>query len=164
MWSDHDTSPLPSSIPHCSPAAVWPLRSTLVKCSRNTSCLETEPAARVLTCHSEAEPFRQKCPGGFRHNSARTGNKVDVALHVLMTYFHQQCPQHRQAPDSSAHSLTCTLWKVFLDPKTESDLVVILFAVQWSIVDIESAGKVGASLKCIQTLRQTQGHTVPLQY
>lgn len=70
-------------------------------------------------------------PGGFRHNSAHTGNKVDVAVHVLMTYF----PQHRQAPDYSAHSLTCTLWKLFLDPETKSDVVGILFAVQWSIVD-----------------------------
>lgn len=49
------TSQLTVSLPHCSPAAAWPLTSLLATCRRNSSRLETEPAATVPTCQSEAD-------------------------------------------------------------------------------------------------------------
>lgn len=54
------TSQLTVSLPHCSPAAAWPLTSLLATCRRNSSRLETEPAATVPTCQSEADDSDKK--------------------------------------------------------------------------------------------------------
>lgn len=83
------TSQLTVSLPHCSPAAAWPLTSLLATCRRKSSRLETEPAA------SPDLPvwgwrFRQKyhedsdSGGGYWREEENTCTCFDEI------YFHQQ--------------------------------------------------------------------------
>lgn len=119
-------------------AAAWPLTSPLVKCSRNASCLEDEPAAWVLTCHSEVSDI----------NATHTGHKVDVderkpiLAHVLIKYFHQQY---------SGTWRSDTLCGVFSGIRSWDSVCRAMINSLYRVC----RKKVWAALKCIQTQTQS---------
>lgn len=79
------TSQLTVSLPHCSPAAAWPLTSLLATCRRNSSRLETEPAATVPTCQSEADDS-DKNTTRIQTQEVDTDERKKTLVHVLMKY------------------------------------------------------------------------------
>lgn len=79
------TSQLTVSLPHCSPAAAWTLTSLLATCRRNSSRLETEPAATVPTCQSEADDS-DKNTTRIQTQEVDTDERKKTLVHVLMKY------------------------------------------------------------------------------
>lgn len=128
MWCDRDTCPLPASLPHCSPSALWPLTSP----AEELPVWKTESVARDLTCHSGAEASR----GNRTRKVEQGGCKYSLLYVVAQTCF------------TAVASVQWGGIKSLSDPQTTTtcnDFKIVL-VIHWQILEMSCAAKVGAKL------------------
>lgn len=165
---DHDT--LPASLPHHTVLQqlrdLWPLHwgnaaETLPVWKMSRLPESWSAILRLIHLNKSTKRFQTwhytyREQGGCTWEEANTCtcfDKIFPSAVWLSTVKHQ----------AVLRSATELHTEMFTGILKQNDGVVILFAVKWEIVNIQPAVKVWATLKCIQTLGQTQRCRAPLQ-